>query len=244
MYALRITIAIVLFSSIALAQQAKISAATCSEPAEKLLEQSYRISADFPIEERAMYLTTLSSRAAELHSPNTGTWARELWSSTDPAQANALAAQLTEPDLRISAYSAIAASLPASEHSRAADLLRSQFREAHKIENPGRRLTAYLGLARAAKASGETQITRDAIRSGLDSGEEAFAEERDIHPSELTYRMLPFRELAWLVELCAQTDPEWIVPHLHTMDDPALQAYLLLSAGKGLYERECTPTEH
>ncbi|MGH9670190.1 MAG: hypothetical protein ACRD3A_08775 [Terriglobales bacterium] len=154
--------------------------------------------------------------------------------SEKPAQAAALADELTIPPFRVAGLARAAGGYSNQERKEGLALLTRAANEWEKLESASAKLSAGAEIVDAAQKLKETSIFRQMFGKLFAIGEELVSEQLDAKPAALLADCEGFDELSQLANLGSRFDPAWTYEEVSAVRNDALKAFLLAEMADGL----------
>ncbi|PYP91941.1 MAG: hypothetical protein DMG65_05745 [Candidatus Angelobacter sp. Gp1-AA117] len=148
---------------------------------------------------------------------------------TNPWGALDIAQKLTDPGKRFAGYASVISSMADLDPARAIKLYSQQLSELKEVDDKAK-LTAMVQMAKAAFYVKDSRTFSDLVLTVLDSGVKAVQKSAT---GDIDERH-GYSQLAELVEFSSEHGEAWVEDSIRALPDPALKAYLLIAAAKGV----------
>jgi hypothetical protein len=155
----------------------------------------------------------------------------------DPNQALTLAMSISDPG-RHAMGMAYAAAGFGNKPDQALTMLKQSQDGLSSLKKDNEKLETYAAIAESAASLHDPVLVRDAVEKGLDLGEQAYAEASKEHPEWHVYEFSGMGAMERLAEMGMRTDARHVIGRIETIRDHALQAYMLVSAARGIDEKK------
>ena len=156
----------------------------------------------------------------------------------DPTRAYAMSGSLTDSEAQSEALAAVAEGYASQHDTRAQEFLEQAADRIRALPNNADKVRAFVFLSRAAAVAQDASLLRDALHDGLDLGQELYEEDFNVHPGKLSYQGACFDSLTALVHIGTQSDTQWTLTYLHSVQNQLLSAYLPIEAASALFEAQ------
>lgn len=153
----------------------------------------------------------------------------------DPNQALTLAMSIGDPGRQAMGMAYAAAGFE-NKPEQARQMLSQSQQALSSLKSNDDKLAVLVAIAQSAAALHDGAMARDAVEKGLDLGEQVYEDSRKEHPDWPAYSWDGQDDLQKLVEIGTKMDAAHVVGRIQAIRDSILQAYLLVSAARGLDE--------
>lgn len=154
----------------------------------------------------------------------------------DSAAALKKARQLTDPSLRIEAFTAVSAAKAMNQNGaeEAAGLLADSEKLVDDIKDDTEKLAGYVSLCSAAKAAKNKEVLEKYVDRGLGLAERILREEVSSSRSTPLPFQKGFREAIDMAEIAASLSYGFTAERVEQVKEPVLQSYLLMAIASGM----------